>query len=151
MSPILSTSNGILLRACISLALPIDHLLLLVEVRPTIPLRPCSKAFPPYLKAQQTQMQVSKVDRKRGISGPSSIQITSTAQNSHLRIHFLITSITTFTIIIAHGSPALDRRAVDRRSLQQAGYGLGMVPMHLRTTEPLTISTGQSTSFSYTF
>ena len=137
MSLILSMLSGILLRACISLALRIDRHLLSVEVRPTIPLAPCSKAFPPYLKAQQTQMQMFKVDRKRGISGPSSVRLTSTVQNSHLKIRSLITSITMFTTIItAHGSPVLDHRAVDRRSLQLAGYGLGTVPLHLRTTEP---------------
>ena len=141
MSPISSMSNGILLRACISLALPIAHLLLWVEVRPTTPSRPCSKAFPLYLKAQQ--MQTCNVDRKGGTSGPSSIQLTSTARNLRLRIRFPTISITTSIITIAHGFPVPDHRAVDRRSPQQAGYGLRMAPMHLRTTEPLTTSTGQ--------
>ena len=137
MSLILSMSSGILLRACISLALPIDRHLPSVEVRPTIPLAPYSKAFPQYLKAQQTQMPMFKVDRKRGISGPSSVRLISTAQNSHLKIRSLITSITMFTTITtAHGLPVLDHRAVDRRSLQLAGYGLGTVPLHPQTTEP---------------
>ena len=136
MSPISSTLNGLLLQACTLLAPPIDHLLLWVEVRPTIPSRPCSKAFPPSSKVQQTQTQMFKVDRKGGISGPSSIQLTSTAQNSHLRIRFLTTSITTFTIIIIHGFSVPDPQAVATPSLQQAGSGLRMVLMHLRTIEP---------------
>lgn len=135
MSQISSTLNGILLRACTSLALPIDHLLLWVEVKPMIPSRPCFKAFLPYLKAQQTQMQMSRVDRKRGICGPYSIQLILTVRNLPLRTRFLITSITTFTIMVAHGLPALVRRAVDRRLQQLAEYGLRTVPMHLRTTE----------------
>ena len=133
MNRISSTSNGILLRVCTSLAPPIDHLLLWVEVRPMIPWRPCSKAFPPYLKALQTQMEISRVDRKRGISGLCSIQRIFTAQNLHLRIHFPITSIITFTIIIARGLPLPVHRAVDRRLQQPAGYGLRTVPIPLRT------------------
>lgn len=135
MNQISSTWNGILPRVCTSLALPIDHLLLWVEVRPMTPSRRCFKAFPPYLKAQQMQTQTPRVDRKRGISGPSSNQPISTARNLHLRILFLITSITTFTIIIAHGRPALVRRVGDRHSQQPGGYGLRTVPMHLQTTE----------------
>lgn len=135
MSQISSTSNGILPRACISLALPIDHLLQWVEVRPMTPSHLCSKAFPPYLKAQQTQTSTLRADRKRGISGPSSIHLISTVQNLRLRIPFLITSITTFTIIIAQGLPARVRPVGDRRSQQPGGYGLKTVPMHLRTTE----------------
>lgn len=136
MSLISSMSNGILLRVCTSLAPPIDHLLLWVEVRPMIPSRPFSKAFPPYSKAQQTQMQMPRVDRKRGTFGPSSIQLISTAQNLRLRIRSLTTSITTFTTIIALGLPSPVRPAVDRRSQQLAGYGLKTVPTDLRTTEP---------------
>ena len=142
-SQMLSMSNGILLRACTSLAPPIDRLLLWVEVRPMIPLRLCFKVFPPYLKAQQMQMRMPRVDRKREVSGPCSIQFISTAQTLHLRIPFLATSITTSTIIMAHGPPAPGRRAVDRRSQQPAGYGLRTVPMHLQTTETSTIYTGQ--------
>ena len=134
-SQISSTWNGIPPRACTSLALPIDHLLLWVEVRPMTPSRPYSKAFPPYLKAQQVQTQTPRVDRKRGISGPPSNQLISTVQNLHLRIPFLITSITTFTIIIAHGCPALVRRVGDRHSQRPGGYGLRTVPMHLQPTE----------------
>lgn len=133
-SQISSTSNGILLQACTSLAPPIDHPRLWVEVRPMIPWHPCSKASPPYLKAQQTQMQMPRVDRKLGLSGLYSIQRIFTAQNLHLRIRFLITSIITFTIIIAHGLPLPVHRAVDRRLQQPAGYGLRTVPMHLRMT-----------------
>lgn len=133
MNRILSMSNGILLRVCTSLVPPIDHLLLWVEVRPMIPWRPCSKAFPPYLKALQTQMEIPRVDRKRGISGLYSIQRIFTAQNLRLRIHFPITSIITFTIIMAHGLPLPVHRAADRRLQQPAGYGLRTVPMPLRT------------------
>ena len=141
-SPISSMLNGILLRAYISLALPIDHLLLWLEVRPTMPLRPCSKAYLPYLKAQQTQMQIPRVDRKRGLSGPSSTQVTPTVQNLYLRTHSLTTSIIIFTIIILHGFPVLGPQAVDRRSLQRAESGPRAVPMHLRMTEQSIISTG---------
>lgn len=136
MNQILSMSNGTLLRVCTSLAPQFGHLLLWVEVRPVIPSRLCSKAFPPYLKAQQTQMQMQmpRVDRKQEISVLYSIQLMSTAQSSHLRIRFLITSITTSIIIIVHGLPPPVRQAVDSRSQQPAGYGLRIGPMHLRTT-----------------
>ena len=133
MNQISSTSSGISLRVSTSLAPPIDHHLLWVEVRPMIPWRPCSKAFPPYLKALQTQMEMPRVDRKRGVSALYSIQRIFTAQNLHLRIHFPITSIITFTITIARGLPLPVHRVVDRRLQQPAGYGLRMVPMPLRT------------------
>lgn len=133
MSQILSMSNGTLLRVCTSLAPLFGHLLPWVVVRPMIPSsRPCSKVFPPYLKAQQTQMQMPKVDRKREIFAPDSIQLMSIAQNLHLRIHFLITTF--FIVIIAPGLPPLVRPAVDRRSQQLTGYGLNTGPMRLRTT-----------------
>ena len=134
MSLISSMSNGILLRVCTSLAPPIDHLLLWVEVRPMIPSRPFSKVFPPYSKA--LQMQMPRVERKRGTFGLYSIQLISTAQNLRLRIRFLTTSITTFTTIIALGLPPPVRPAVDRHSQQQVEYGLRTVPTDLRTTEP---------------
>lgn len=135
MSQTSSTSSGILLRVCTSLAPPIDHLLLWVEVRPMIRWRHCSKAFLPYLKALQMQVvEILRVDRKRGTSGLYSIQPIFTAQNLHLRIPFLITSIITFTTIMARGLPLPVHPAVDRRLQQLAGYGLRMVPMPLRTT-----------------
>lgn len=144
MNQILSMSNGILLQACTSLALPIDQLLLWVEVRPMIPSRPCSKVSPPYSKVHQMQMQTATVDHKRGIFEPSSIQqLISTAQNLHLRIRFLTTIITTFTTIIAHGLPAPVCRGFDRRSQRPAVCGLRTVPMHPRTNELRPIFTGR--------
>ena len=110
--------NGILLRVCTSLALPTDHLLPWVGDRSMIPLHPSFKAFPVYLKELQTQ--TPPLDRKRGTSGPYNIQLISTARALHPRIHFLTTSITTSTTIIASGFPALVRRAVDRPSQQLA-------------------------------
>ena len=81
------------------------------------PFGPCCKASLPYLKAQQIQTQMFKVDRKLGISRPSSVRLTFTAQNSHLEIRFLIINITMFTTIVtAHGFTVLDRRVVDRSS-----------------------------------
>ena len=147
MSPILSMSNGILLRAYISLALPIDHPLLWLEVRPTILLHPSSKVYLPYSMAPQTQMQMQpRVDRKQGPSGPSSTQATTTVQNLHLRTHSLTISTIICTIIIPHGFPLPGPRAVGRRSPQQAESGPRAVPTHLRMTEQSTISTGQWTS-----
>ena len=137
MSQTSSMLNGILLRACTLLAHPTDHLLLGLETRQTIPSRPSSKAFQPYLKAQQAHMPIPmpRVDCNRGVSGPYSIRFIRTAQMLHLKVPFLTTSITTFTIIITHGLAVPVRRVADSPSQQRAGYGPRMVPMHLRIAE----------------
>ena len=150
-SPISSMWNGILLRACISLALPIDHLLLWLEIRPTTLLPPCSKVYLPYLKAQQTQMQIPRVDRRQGRSGPFTTQVIYTVQNLYLRTHSLTNSIIIFTTIMPHGVLVRGLRALDRRSPQQVESGPRAVPTHLQMTEQSITSTGQSISITLCF